>query len=547
MKFIKKFKWEIIIFLVFTLSRLPGLGHDMFNTDVWKWKSRTYDFSTGIFTLDFEKTIQKYHPGVSLMWIGTASIKIFNLYHEITQGAPPADNLIQTVFALHTVQKTLIVLVLGALLTFIVYPLRKMFGTKYALFFGLLVTVEPLYVALTRVMHLEGLMSAFMIASFVWFFYYLNEGGTKRLILSSFFAAGAFLTKTSSVFLIPFFGLMLLINLIGSKQVSTESLGRLILKKTKVFFMWLIPALAFFVLLWPAMYTHASLALQTLYRGVFTVGVETEHYQLYLGKWVEDPGWAFYAVVLAYKTSLWLIFGVLGFLFMHKKLESDQKKKDFVVYCLLFAVFYMIELSIPAKKLDRYILPSIMSLVLVASFFYEYLFEYISAKFKYGKHFFILILGSATLGTMLYLYPNYFSYYSPLLGGLKNGIYDIEPKWMIGQREVVSYFEDKLEDGELGRYLPEQSLDSQLNKPEIKHLLTIGFQEKYYTQIWPFIEEIGGRATIMSIAGHAQNSNYFVYPVYDDDSYLEDRVKLEYDGTIKLRGVDLYHVYKRVY
>jgi len=78
-------------------------------------------------------------------------------------------------------------------------------------------------------------------------------------------------------------------------------------------------------------------------------------------------------------------------------------------------------------------------------------------------------------------------------------------------------------------------------------LLTIGFQEKYYTQIWPFIEEIGGRATIMSIATHAQNSNYLVYPVYDDTSYQEDRVKLEYADTIKLRGVDLYRVYKRVY
>ncbi len=142
MRYIKKYKWELLLFLFFVVVRMPNLGHDTFNTDVWKWKSRTYDFSTGVFTLDFGKTLQKYHPGVTLMWIGTAGIKIFNFYHKIILGAPPADNLIQNVFALHTVQKVLVVLVLGVLMSLILYPLRKMFGEKYAMTAILLVGLE---------------------------------------------------------------------------------------------------------------------------------------------------------------------------------------------------------------------------------------------------------------------------------------------------------------------------------------------------------------------------------------------------------------------
>ncbi|MFC1756107.1 ArnT family glycosyltransferase [Patescibacteria group bacterium] len=547
MKFIKKYKWEIIIFLIFTLSRLPGLGHDMFNTDVWKWRSRTYDFSTGVFTLDFEKTIQKYHPGVSLMWIGSASIKLFNLYHEVAKGAPPADNLVETVFALHTVQKIMVVLVLGVLLGFILHPLRKMFGDKYAFIATFLIVVEPLYVALTRVIHLEGLMSTFMIASFVWFYYYLQERNYKKLALSSFFGAAAFLTKTSSAFLIPFFGLVLLVNLFNTQRDSEENFGVNLKDSVKTYLLWLLPTIFFFVILWPAMLTNAKLALETLYRGVFTIGIERDHPQLYLGNWVNDPGPFYYLVVFVYRSSLWLVAGLIGFVAFIKKLKLDKKKKDFIIYALLFALFYIIELSIPTKKLDRYIMPAILSLVLVSSFFFEYLYDILSEKFRYGKQAFVVSTLLLSLGTLLYLHPYYLSYYSPLLGGLRNGIYDIEPKWMIGQREVVAYFEDKLEEGNLEAYTPEESLDSNINTMEIENKLTIGFQEKYYTQIWPFIAEIGGRATIKDITIHAQNSNYFVYPVYDDDSSLEDRVDIKYEDTIKLRGVDLYNVYKRVY
>ena len=54
-----RIKYEILVFILFVVSRLPDLGYDTFNTDVWKWKARIFDFGTGIFTLDFAKTIQK--------------------------------------------------------------------------------------------------------------------------------------------------------------------------------------------------------------------------------------------------------------------------------------------------------------------------------------------------------------------------------------------------------------------------------------------------------------------------------------------------------
>ncbi|MFC1621912.1 ArnT family glycosyltransferase [Patescibacteria group bacterium] len=499
MKFIKKYKLEIAVLVFFILLRVPSLGHDVFNTDVWKWKARTYDFGTGVFTLDFEKTIQKYHPGVTLMWIGSFGVKIFNLFNKI----PESD--IQFIFNLHQVQKLLVVITIGLTLSFIFYPLRKLFGKKYALLSIFLISVEPLYAALTRVFHLEGLVSSFMLASLVWFYYYLKN--EKHLFVSAIFVSLAVLTKTSALILLPFVGVIFL----KKKQIK-EGL------------IWLGIFILGFVLLWPAMLTHAPLALQTLYRGIFTIGVERSHMQLFLGKWVENPGILFYPIVFFLRSSPYLIIGLIGYL-----LTKEKPRKDFVIYNLSFGILYLVFMSIPSKKLDRYLLPVMLCWIFIATAFFE---KYLDNLKK------IILFGLPAILLLAYLHPNYFSYYAV---GLKKGVHMIEPKWMFGQTEIQNYFKSN----ELSRFKEGETLDQYINKKELENKLTIGFKEKYYTQIWPFINEIGGRASIKDITAQAKHTNYFVYPIWDDDSGLEDRFNLEFEGEIKLRGFPIYHVYRR--
>src|SRR3989344_6195716 len=82
---VKLFRLEILVFVLFVVSRMFSLGHDNFNTDVWRWKARTYDFGNGVFQGDFKKTIQVYHPGVSLMWVGSAGVKFYNLQKDLVK------------------------------------------------------------------------------------------------------------------------------------------------------------------------------------------------------------------------------------------------------------------------------------------------------------------------------------------------------------------------------------------------------------------------------------------------------------------------------
>jgi len=534
MSFIKRFKYEILIVLLFILIRCFDLGHDMFNTDVWKWKSRSYDFSTGIFTGNFSLTNQKYHPGVTLMWLGTVGIKIFNLYNDLVLKV--SSNDIQAVFGLHVVQKYLVVIAIGISLAFVFYALKKLFNIKYALLVIGLLSVEPFYVALTRVFHLEGLQSTFMFVSMLWFYYWFEKGRTdyKRLFITAFFSALAFLTKTSALYLIPFFGLWILLSIFNSKDLSKFKVVS-IKKYVFHYFQWLLPTLMFVFLLWPALWVNPLEVFNTLYRGVAVVGVETEHVQYFFGKLVEDPGWYFYIIVFLLRSSWLLLIGFIFTLINYNKLIKGKSYEKFVSYTLLYISFYLIMLSIPSKKLDRYILPVIVSSILLLGISFEYYLNKFKSNFKY-------LIFLLPIVTLIYLHPNYLSYYST---GLKFGMYALEPKWMIGQKEIVKYLLDiKKQNNYID--LKDMSLEEVLYGKDSNHVLSVGFQEKYYTQIWPFMREINGWAVIKDLTPFAVKTNYFVYPIWEDDSYLEDRFKIKFIGTIKIRGTDAYNVYQRV-
>ena len=199
-KVLKNIKYEILVVLFFILVRLPALGNDGFNTDVWRWKARTYDFGNGVFSLKFDRTLQMYHPGVTLMWLGGFGVKFYNLYSDLVYHSEPALNSMVTVFQLDFCQKVFIVIGQAVAIGFAFYVLRKLFGLKYAIITFLLLNFEPFYLALTRVIHLEGLVSTFMLTSILWFYYYLADKKLlKKLIISGVFAGLSILTKTSAL------------------------------------------------------------------------------------------------------------------------------------------------------------------------------------------------------------------------------------------------------------------------------------------------------------------------------------------------------------
>lgn len=536
-KFFEKIKDELLVFGLFVLSRLPSLGQDIFNTDVWKWKQRIYDFGSGIFYLDFAKTIQKYHPGVTLMWLGALAVKVQNFIHRLF---PPKDAL-QQIFDLHFMQKLFVVIAVALAISLVFHALRKLFGLSYAFLAVGLISLEPFYVALTRVLHLEGLMSTFMIASFVWLFYALDSSflGKRywgKLSLSGIFAGLAILTKTSSLFLIPFSALTLFF----VSHRYGKSIREIIKTSSFLFLVWLLAVILSFVAFWPAMWVSPLEALNTVYRGISVIGVERGHEQIYFGQKVLDPGPTFYFVALFYRSSLYIILGLLLFIFKTKG-SLDKKKEEFIISALLFALLYFVELIIPSKKLDRYILPSLMALTLVAGFSYSWLIDEIEKKVF--KLWIVVLLFIPAVITLIYLHPDYFSYYSPLGGGLKKGVCVLEPKWVIGQSKLATYFKKLSEEKGYVAFAPGEDIK---DLESLQSKLVLAFPEKYYTQLWPHVREIGGWAVIEDLTDEAKDAKYFIYPVWDDYSFRETRFQLKFLDQVSLRKVPIYNIYEKI-
>jgi hypothetical protein len=533
MRFLKKHSAEILVLILFVLIRLPSLGNDTFNTDVWKWKTRSYDFGTGVFTGDFAKTNQKYHPGVTLMWVGTVAIKAFNLYADFAN--LPIESINAT-FCLHTTQKVFLVFALGFGVVSIFKALRALFGEAYAWISIVLIMLEPFYLALTRVFHLEGLLSTFMLASVLWLYCYLKDNKQKKLlVLSALFGGLSLLTKTSAVYLFPFVALALFV----WQYLFLPRRDRDILQIVNSYLIWIGIACGIFFALWPALWVNLGSVLTNLYRGISVIGVERNHYQYYFGDYVSDPGPLYYFVVLLIRSSVYLLVGLGGLLAARKKVLNKDKGL-FVLYLFLYSFFYVVQHTLPAKKLDRYVLPALIGLLPVGALFFHYVFEKVTlAPIK--KIFLGLSLSAITI---LYLHPDYLSYYNPLTGGLRTGIFMVEPKWLIGQKQIVRYFEEVIRREQIPGVSECTSLECVITADKTASALTVAFPEKYYTQVHPFFTRMGAWAVIKDLTPFAKHTKYFVYPVWSDDSYKEDRFKISYMDSIKIRGVTVYNVYK---
>jgi hypothetical protein len=545
----------VLVFLFFVLIHLPDLGHDNFNTDVWKWKLRSYNFGSAVTGKNFEQSLQTYHPGVVLMWVGGVGAKITNYWAESQGRSIVADDSVDIIFQIDFVQKLLVVLVAAFTITSVFQILKKIFGFKYAFISTILLTLEPFYLGLTRVFHLEGLVSTFMLASIVWLYYFfLNQNKIKNLVVSAFFAGLAILTKTSALFLVLYFGLMALIFIYRDGKYNfkktelgkflKESLGKYSAKFGKVFFIWIGVLILVIFAFWPAMWVAPGKVIQSLYTGIADIGVEGDHFQFYFGRLVENPGPSFYFVILALKSSIYLLVGFIGALIIRKKLPENLRK--FMDYLLIFIFFYFIQLTIPTKKLDRYILPALVVISLISSMFYVWVFEKINNKKVWQRAACVILFFIPAVYTNINVHPDYFSYFNPLFGGLKTGVQVIEPKWLIGSREVVDYFTDLSEKTgmEPSWSASFEELVYKAHGKNLEKAMTVGFKEKYYIQIWPFFRELGSWAVINELTPFAIKTKYFVYPVWDDTSSQETRFDLTYLDNIKLRGVPLYNVYK---
>jgi 4-amino-4-deoxy-L-arabinose transferase-like glycosyltransferase len=243
----------------------------------------------------------------------------------------------------------------SAVLALIALLTGRLFGWAPAFFAGGLLAFEPFLVAHGQVVHLDALVSGLMaIALLAAATRWLSNGHAGFLVLSAVAGGMAFVTKSPSAFLVLAVPVIAAIGIRpwhGLAQVRAYVLGLLA---------WAGIAGVTAFAIWPALAMQPVDTISRMIRFTLAEGGQPHGPgNFFMGEPVSVPGPLFYPVALLFRLTPVTMIGVLClavFSWWHKGvLRSTPSAWLLIGLVIAFAVF----MNVGAKKLDRYILPAI--------------------------------------------------------------------------------------------------------------------------------------------------------------------------------------------
>ena len=406
--------------LVFFITRIDRLGTDAINPDGVNWHYRSEQFVVGLKTGQFEKTYQHYHPGVTLMWIAGPAVEIVKqLYPEEST----YNHYNFSVF--HFVAKYALVVVQLILSIITIYLLSKIWvsdgfkGFVRSIAVVSLFSFEPFFLGNSRLLHMDVLFTLFLFNGLV--LAYLNLLKFRWVMGASagVFMGLAFLTKSIGV------GGILFASLAGGAYVFY----RIGFKPALKYFLSLaFPFVATIFALFPALWVEPVSVIKDIFLEGERIGIRDGHGQIILGEYTRDAGYSFYPLVLLMKVSPVVWAGILLLLYVcvikiRNNIKANSMRLGSALLCLredkiwtfLFAFFfsYLLVMSVPSKKIDRYMLPLFPFMALSAVLGFE------QFRIRYFYRLMILAVLLVIISSCLF-HPYQFTYTSPLFGSTDN-------------------------------------------------------------------------------------------------------------------------------
>jgi 4-amino-4-deoxy-L-arabinose transferase-like glycosyltransferase len=438
--------------LTILLPRAPAL--DQFITpDENAWSGRSQLFLDALHSGDYAGTYQTEHPGVTTMWSGIAGRLLGPLF-PVEDAANWNDK-----DAGIAAGRTFVALANTVALSLAFVFAWQLFGLLPALLGVLLIALDPFHLAHSRVLHLDALLSSFVLLALLAFLSYLRHRRPAALIVSGIAAGLSWLTKSPSLFLGPIIGLLALIAFGRSlHHRDGRPLTTLLWRSAWPLIIWGLVATAAFVLLWPAMWVDP---LGTVAR---VLGPALAHAQgghgepLFFAGEIYPRGligasvWQFYPISYLWRTTPVVLLGLLAagvaVVFRLGPLARPGVRHA-ALGLLLCALVYGLLMNLGAKKFDRYLLPAFAPLDLLAALGLVSVAAWIAGRMRPGlarRALVPLFLVSIVLlqaALSLPTYPYYLSYYNPLLGGGQNAHKTLMIGWGEGLDEAGRYLTSK--------------------------------------------------------------------------------------------------------
>jgi hypothetical protein len=426
---IRRREWAVLA-LIFLLSFLPRAVYPV--SRPMQWYSRAIRFGDALLAQDWAETYQRYHPGVTTMWLSGIGVKLFGWQQGLSSDqllgiAPTKPGTLDDAVAAGVVPLAFVI----ALCTALSYVLLSRIAGRRTGFAGsCLLALDPFHITYSKVLHVDGLLATFMLVSVLFLLNYLHRTRWRDLILSGVFAGFAFLSKSPSLFLIPYAALT-----VGTYVLLPPGLGarangrrwgwfRRLWVFLRVLLTWGGVAAVVFVALWPAMWVGPLHVLRGIgARIIFHVETAHRNPVFFNGRvTLEDPGLSFYLATMAWKTTLVTLPMVcLALVFALLRFRRGGYGRV-VGLLILYVIFFTVQMGLSARKELPYLLPVFPVLDVVAAFGLVQSVEAIGRlrwlqKRGWLPTAFVVLALAFQAGVVLPRHPYYGTHHNTLLGG----------------------------------------------------------------------------------------------------------------------------------
>jgi len=340
--------------------------------DELTWLERSVAFYDALQRGDWAATLQSRHPGVVPMW-GFGAL-LCARYGLPQLRAWQAEDALPMVDMASVALFFPVLISVGTVLA--VYGLVRRLANREVALYAALLALEPYYLSFAHDIHVDAIQASLMlVAALLWINYLRRPRRWPYLPGAGIVAGLALLTRTQSLYLVPFSllavgGYFLAEHLAGNglrlRPRWRPWLGYAALR----WLVWLgVLALTVFVL-WPALWV-SSLAIVKDLAGGAVEGVTAAHpgQVFFLGQVIDhDPGVLYYLLILLFRlrplTLALVVLNPVLLALVWRRLTRQER----VAWGLgwSYVLFYSLEMTLASDKLERYLLPLFPALAILA-------------------------------------------------------------------------------------------------------------------------------------------------------------------------------------
>ena len=388
-----------------------------------QWYMRAIHFMDALAQGNWAETYQRYHPGVTTMWLAGIGIKLYGRFNHLSSEQllwmEPVKPGVRYEAMTAGVIPLVLFTALGILLAYLL--LRKLAGRRIALAAGVFLALDPFLLANSRALHLDAPQAMLMLLSALLLLrsQQVVQGRIAFLGASGVCAGLALLTKSSAVFLIPYALLV-----VGVCNWTGSDLWGWLWGVVRRVGFWLLCAAVIFVIVWPAMWVEPGYAVGQIFEQIVS-HVDAAHYNPVFFNGVtstDDPGLGFYLATVAWKTT-WLSLPAALLAGVSVWFGARGRAANWQVKLLVaFVVFFTVQMGLSARKAVRYLLPVFPVLDVLAAIGLVQAVEWLGRHAKQPKRKVLerWLLAVAFLGqgaAALVFFPYYGVHHNRLLGG----------------------------------------------------------------------------------------------------------------------------------